>query len=293
MLILEAENLTKYYGKNIGVKNINLDVSKGEIYGLAGPNGSGKSTIVNLLLNFIFPSTGRAQILGMDIIKKSAKLKRYISYIPASAHYYSLLTPLELLYYTMSFYNKKDKDLIYKFSELFKINLKKQISELSQTDIKKISIIIAFLIEPRLIIMDEPLNGLDKSTVNILLELIETKNRDGLSILWTSENLKELQSFCGRIAKMEKGHITDILDNKKIILSSPQIKKVMLSCKDIPLGTLKNIAGDSLQIKDGNIFFNYSGDVGELLAILNQYNVKDLIISNSNLGDYNLHSSEV
>jgi len=292
MFIIETENLTKYYNKNIGIKDINLTVSKGEIFGLAGPSGAGKSTIVNILLNFIFQSAGSAQILGMDSTKKSAKFKRYINYIPSHAYYYAIMTPLDIFKNAISFYKLKNNDIIYKLSDLFNINLHKQVSMLTKLDMKKISIILAFMTNPQLIIMEEPFYELDEDTAKILLELIETKNRDGMSIFWTSQNEKGMRHLCNRVAKIENGEIIDIIENKKEMISSNHIKKVTLSCKDIPLGILKGIAGDSLKIKDGYIFFDYSGDVGQLLSVLNDYNVKDLSITDSNLGEIALYSNE-
>ncbi len=292
MFILETDNLTKYYGKNIGIKNINLTVSKGEIFGLIGPSGAGKSTIVNVLLNFIFPSVGNAYILGMDSTKKSAKIKKYIGYIPSRAYYYLHATPLDIFKSTISFYSLKHKDAIYQLSDLFNINLHKQISMLSKLDIKKISIILAFMVNPQLIIMEEPFYELDDDTAKILLELMETKNRDGMSIFITSQNEKGMKYICNRIAKIETGQITDITETKKENLSSNHVKKVSLSCKDIPLGILKEIAGNSLKIKDGYIFFNYSGDVGDLLSVLNNYSVTDLSITNSNLEEFTVYNED-
>ena len=99
MNAIEIKNLTKVYGKNRGIQDINISVKEGEIYGFIGPNGAGKSTTIKTLLNFIYSTSGEALIFGMDSVKESEKIKEYIGYVPRIFIFYNSFTTRKKLYY--------------------------------------------------------------------------------------------------------------------------------------------------------------------------------------------------
>ena len=133
MNAIEIKNLTKVYGKNRGIQDINISVKEGEIYGFIGPNGAGKSTTIKTLLNFIYSTSGEALIFGMDSVKESEKIKEYIGYVPSEVRYYDDVKVKDIIKYAQSLINN-----------------------------------------PKLLILDEPTNGLDplmqKKLFNILIE---------------------------------------------------------------------------------------------------------------------------
>ena len=106
--IIDIRNLSKYYGKTRGIENINLEIEEGEIFGFIGPNGAGKSTTIRILLNLIFPTSGSAQIFGLDVVKQSKEIKRNIGYIPSDANLYDKMDVHEFLSYCVRFYLRKD-----------------------------------------------------------------------------------------------------------------------------------------------------------------------------------------
>lgn len=133
MNAIEIKNLTKVYGKNRGIQDINISVKEGEIYGFIGPNGAGKSTTIKTLLNFIYSTSGEALIFGMDSVKESEKIKEYVGYVPSEVRYYDDVKVKDIIKYAQSLINN-----------------------------------------PKLLILDEPTNGLDplmqKKLFNILIE---------------------------------------------------------------------------------------------------------------------------
>ena len=100
MNIIEAYQLSKYYGKDLGIKEVTLQVKEGDIFGFIGPNGAGKSTTIRLMLNLIFPSGGILKVLGLDAVKDSKKIKYQVGYLPGEVEYYDDLTVKELLRYS-------------------------------------------------------------------------------------------------------------------------------------------------------------------------------------------------
>ena len=102
--IIEITNLSKSYGKARGIEHVNLEINEGEVFGFIGPNGAGKSTTIRILLNLIFPTGGSAQIMGMDVIRDTKKIKRLVGYIPSDANAYPSMDVHEFLSYCMRFY---------------------------------------------------------------------------------------------------------------------------------------------------------------------------------------------
>lgn len=282
MSVIATQNLTKYYGKHVGIKNVTLNIDAGEIFGFAGPNGAGKSTLIKTLLNFLYPSSGKAEILGLDIASQSAEIKRFTGYVPADVRYSGYLSAEELLRYTLAFHGIEDKKYMFELAETFKLDLKKQIRKLSTGNKKKVAILAAMIHSPKLMIMDEPTGGLDPLMKNIFFDIIQKKKQGGMCVFLSGHNLNEIQEYCDRVALIREGEIIDIKDIHQAAIGE-RIKKVVLRCKDIPLGLLKSLGGESLKISGENIIFDYSGDISQLLRIISQYKIKDISISEPNL----------
>ena len=123
MNAIEIKNLTKVYGKNRGIQDINISVKEGEIYGFIGPNGAGKSTTIKTLLNFIYSTSGEALIFGMDSVKESEKIKEYIGYVPSEVRYYDDVKVKDIIKYAQSFYPKSNKEYVDRIDPLMQKKL--------------------------------------------------------------------------------------------------------------------------------------------------------------------------
>ena len=102
--VIDIKDLSKFYGKDRGIENVNLEIREGEIFGFIGPNGAGKSTTIRILMNLIFPTGGSARIMGMDVIKETKKIKSLVGYVPSDANAYSSMDVREFLRYCIRFY---------------------------------------------------------------------------------------------------------------------------------------------------------------------------------------------
>ena len=277
---IKINKLTKNYGKNRGINNIELEINNGEIYGFIGPNGAGKSTTIKTLLNFIFPTSGSAEILNKDIVKESKEIKEFTSYVSSEVRYYSEVKVKDLLNYAASFFKEYNKEYVKELCDELEVELDKKIGELSLGNKKKVAIVQALLSNPKVIILDEPTNGLDPLIQQKLFKILLNEKSKGKTIFLSSHNLTEVEKFCDRVAVIKDGQIVDILNLKNINRDLGQ--RVILKSNNIDIKRIEEIS-DNIKIVDGEIQFIYKGNVNELINILSKYNLEKLLIEEVNL----------
>ncbi|GAA0719307.1 ABC transporter ATP-binding protein [Clostridium malenominatum] len=283
MSIIEIKNLTKTYGKNRGIEDVNLSIKEGEIFGFIGPNGAGKSTTIKLLLNLIFPTSGEAKIFGLHCVTDTTEIKQNIGYVPSEVRYYDNMTVQELINYAKSFHTHVDKEYVEELCKTFDVEVKKNISELSLGNKKKVAIIQALLHKPKLLILDEPTNGLDpliqQKLFNTLLQLKE----DGVTIFLSSHNLTEVEEFCDRVAIIREGKIIEV---KNILdFANKKVKRITLKLSEDIREKLTSLGAENLEVNKNTISFNYNGDINKLLSLITKYKLEDLIIEEKKLSE--------
>ncbi len=158
MNIIETKKLTKFYGKERGIIDLDMEIMKGEIFGFIGPNGPGKSTTIRPILSIIHPTRGSATIFGKDVTKFGPDIRQDIGYLPSEVYYYDNMKVIDLLRYSASFYDKPKSQTgarIKELSDLLDLDLHKKIDNLSYGNKKKVGIVQGLLHEPKLIILDE------------------------------------------------------------------------------------------------------------------------------------------
>jgi ABC-2 type transport system ATP-binding protein len=283
MPIINIKNLTKTYGKNRGIDSVNLKINKGEIFGFIGPNGAGKSTTIKVLLNLIFPTSGEAKIFDLDCVTDTTKIKEDLGYVPSEVRYYDNMKVQELINYAKSFRKNIDNDYVDELCKLFDVELEKNISELSLGNKKKVAIVQAVLHKPKLLILDEPTNGLDpliqKKLFNTLLKLKE----EGTTIFLSSHNLTEVEEFCDRVAIIKEGKIVDVKNISDF--ANKKVKRVTLKLEKNIQEELSAIGAESLDQAGESVSFNYNRDINNLLLVIGKYKLKDLIIEEKKLSE--------
>lgn len=288
--IIEIANLSKYYGKSRGIENVNLEIHEGEIFGFIGPNGAGKSTTIRILLNLIFPSSGTAKIMGMDVVKESKKIKQQLGYIPSDANAYSSMAVNEFLDYCLRFYPQvKQTNRINELSELFELDLKRKISDLSMGNRKKVSIIQSLLHSPKLLILDEPTTGLDPLMQSKFYALLRAENQKGMTIFFSSHVLNEVQLLCKRVAIIKEGRIVQVEDIET--LRRKQLNRVSIESKTPIQQDTLSIAGiqNVIRTSPNGVSFMFSGEINELLRILAGLHLISLTIEEPTLEEIFMH----
>lgn len=289
MKAIKINNLTKNYGKNRGINNINLEINQGEIYGFIGPNGAGKSTTIKTLLNFIFPTSGSAKILGKDIVDESKEIKEFTSFVPSEVRYYSEFKVKDILKYAASFFKDYDREYLKELCDELEVELEKKMSELSLGNKKKVAIVQALINNPKIVILDEPTNGLDPLIQQKLFNILLKEKAKGKTIFLSSHNLSEVEKFCDRVAVIKEGQIVDILDLKNINRDLGQ--RVIISSNNIEIKEIEKIAENVKEIDKG-IEFIYKGNLNELISLLSKYDIEKLLIEEVKLEDTFLHYYE-
>ena len=232
MTVIETNGLTKYYGKNRGIIDAGISVNEAEIYGFIGPNGAGKSTMIKTLLNLIFPTKGHAAIFGMDCVAESHKIKERVGYVPSEVRLYEDLTVERMLGYSDSFYKNTSKDYTQSLIERFELEPKKKIGQLSSGNKKKAALVVALSSRPRLLILDEPTNGLDPLMRQILFDALHEQRKAGCTVFLSSHNLDEVQSLCSRVAIIKEGRILDVREIGE--MAAANRKKVTVTGSRLP-----------------------------------------------------------
>ena len=283
MNAIEIKNLTKVYGKNRGIQDINISIKEGEIYGFIGPNGAGKSTTIKTILNFIYPTSGEALIFGMDSVKESEKIKEHIGYVPSEVRYYDDVKVKDIIKYAQSFYPKSNKEYINRICNELELDMNKKMGELSLGNKKKVAIAQSLINNPKLLILDEPTNGLDPLMQKKLFKILIEEKEKGNTVFLSSHNLVEVQNLCDRVCVIKEGKIVDIIEIEK---SKTELKlKVTLSSSDITDDTILNLS-DKIVDKNGNLYtFIYSKNIDSLVKELANYKIDELLIEKENLED--------
>ena len=281
MNAIELSNLSKFYGNQCGIDSVSFTVKKGEIFGFIGPNGAGKSTTIRTLLGLLKATSGKAEIMGIDISNEGAMIREKIGYLPSEVDYYSEMSSKELLLYHAAMYKVVDvENKIQELATYFQLELDRPIDDLSYGNKKKCAIIQSVLHDPEVLILDEPTGGLDPLMQNRFFELLERQNKKGVTIFFSSHVLSEIQRMCDRAAIIRDGKIMAVEDISTLL--SKQMKMVCLvttSVKNIilPVGALNHHQSGQ------KITFDYVGPTQDLIIWLSSQSIIDVTLSEPDL----------
>lgn len=281
MNAIELSNLSKFYGNQCGIDSVSFTVKKGEIFGFIGPNGAGKSTTIRTLLGLLKATSGKAEIMGIDISNEGAMIREKIGYLPSEVDYYSEMTSKELLLYHAAMYKVVDvENKIQELATYFQLELDRPIDDLSYGNKKKCAIIQSVLHDPEVLILDEPTGGLDPLMQNRFFELLERQNKKGVTIFFSSHVLSEIQRMCDRAAIIRDGKIMAVEDISTLL--SKQMKMVRLVTTSVnniilPVGALNHHQSGQ------KITFDYVGPTQDLIIWLSSQSIIDVTLSEPDL----------
>lgn len=218
MSFIKIENVFKKYKDKVAVNNLNLEIKKGELFGLLGTNGAGKTTTIKMLSGLILPTSGTIKIDGMDIIKDSLKIKEILNVSPQETAIAPNLTVLENLEFMAGVYQVKDKDKkIKELIELFNLDsiLKQKAKTLSGGWQRKVSIAISLINDPEILFLDEPTLGLDVIARKELWKIIENL-KGNKTIILTTHYMEEAESLSDRVGIIVDGNLIEVGTPKEI-----------------------------------------------------------------------------
>jgi len=222
--IVEVSNLVKSYNGLTAVNGINFAIHRGEIFGLLGPNGAGKTTTISMLTCLLAPTSGTAGIDGHDIVSEAKTVKGIIGLVPQDLAVYPQLSARDNLLFFGRIYGLSGRNLGQRVDELLElVGLKERANNLVDTFSggmkRRVNIAAGLLHEPLVLFLDEPTVGVDPQSRNFIFENIETLNRQGMTILYTTHYMEEAERLCHRVAIIDQGQIIAI-DTPKALIDS-------------------------------------------------------------------------
>jgi ABC-2 type transport system ATP-binding protein len=218
---VKLTSVSKRYGDITAVDYLDLDIKKGEIFGLLGPNGSGKSTTLKMILGLVKPDSGSVNVLGINVEDDPVAVKRKVGYVPESPRVYEFLTGLEFLDFTGDVYGMRIEEKKKRIEEFLKaLDLEGRegdmISSYSEGMKQKVVIISAIMHRPELLLLDEPLSGLDPKSARIVKDLLRELASQGVTTIMSTHVLEIAQAMCDRIAIMYDGRLSALGTMKEL-----------------------------------------------------------------------------
>jgi len=282
--IIATENLTKFYGKNRGVIDLNLEVESGEIFGFLGPNGAGKTTTIRLLLNLIHPTKGKAEIFGLDSRSDSLEIRNRLGYLPGDVVLYDGMTGNEFLRLMGSFHKGNNGRRLKEIQEILELDLSRQTRAYSKGMKQKLAIIQAFMNDPELLVLDEPTLGLDPLVQHKFYELLLSEKARGKTVFLSSHILPEVERVCDRVGIVRDGRLVSIESVSDLKFKKVRHMELSLS-HEAPLDELKIEGVEILSVKDTIIQLKVSGNLPNLLKQICKLPIEDMAFPEATLED--------
>jgi ABC-2 type transport system ATP-binding protein len=212
-IVIEAEGLTKKYGHQIAVNNLNLQIREGEVFGFLGPNGAGKTTTLLMFLGLTEPTSGKVSVIGFDPTRDPFHVKEKVGYLPENVGFYDDMDARQNLQYIARLNRIPDKVSAERIDESLKVvdlleEVGKKVGTYSKGMRQRLGIAEVLIKEPKLIFLDEPTIGLDPDGTNRMLDLIHSLSREkNITIFLSSHLLDQVQRICDRVGIMIKGDL--------------------------------------------------------------------------------------
>lgn len=208
--ILQITNLTKRFGRTTAVKSVDIKVGKGEVYALIGPNGSGKTTLINMIVGLLHPDSGDVLIGGTSIEQRPVVAKTLFGYVPDNPTNYPFLSGIEFIRMTARLRSMEESQANKKISELIRIFpihdiLQNRIETYSRGNMQKVAFLSALVGEPKLLIIDEPIVGLDPISIKIFGDTLKSYAKEGNSVFLSTHTLPFAEKYATKIGILNKG----------------------------------------------------------------------------------------
>lgn len=249
--MIQAQDLSKSYESSPVIKNINLELKQGSIFGLIGANGAGKTTLIKTLCGIYAPDTGHVRLHDKDVYKDS-DIRQNIAYVPDNITFYNNFTVKDMKDFYKNIYRNWDEDRYMTLREVFTFDEKKRIKHLSKGMKTQLLLLIALSCKPEVILMDEPTSGLDpfirKEVLNLIVQDVSSRST---SVLISTHNVSELEQICDTVGFINKGEmkLQQDMDNLKTAY-----KKIQIAFKDEMSEEFKKEFKPHISKKHGKIY---------------------------------------
>ncbi len=281
---IELAQLTRSYGKHRGVIEVDLSVREGEIFAFLGPNGAGKTTTIRVLMGLLRPTSGRAQIFGLDCWRDAARVKALIGFCPGEMRLYEGLTGKEFLDLFAGFRPRSDPRRRATLTDRLDLDTARRIRQLSRGNRQKLAVVQALMHEAPLLILDEPSSGLDPLKQQTFLELLLEEKAAGRTIFLSSHAIPDVERVADRVGILREGRLIAV--EQITALKDKRSRRADVTFTE-PIAP-ERLALDGIRVldrdADGRRFsLAVSGEVAAFLRILVALPVDDLRLSEADL----------
>jgi ABC-2 type transport system ATP-binding protein len=282
--VIRAERLTKLYGAQRGVTELDFTVGAGEVFGFLGPNGAGKTTTIRLMLDLIRPTSGRIELFGADP-RRSVRLRRRIGYLPGDLRLYDRLTARELFAYFAHLRGLGGLGGAEPLAGRLELELDRPIHALSKGNRQKAGLVQAFMHRPDLLVLDEPTAGLDPLIQQVFYELVAEAKAGGATVFLSSHVLPEVQHVADRVGLIREGKIVLVAGVDE--LRAHALSRVEATFAALPPpGAFRGILGvRELERRGRTISFALEGEADALVKALALHRVVSLDSREADLED--------
>ncbi len=281
--VIEAEGLTKWYGRQRGVDDVAFDVVEGEAFGFLGPNGAGKTTTIRLLLGFLRPTAGSARVLGMDAFSQASEIHARVSYLGSDPAFLGELTAAEQLDY-LGRLRGLPRRAWAPLAERLELDPTVRIRRLSRGNRQKVGVISAFMGHEPLLVLDEPSSGLDPIMQREFLALAAEARSEGRTMFLSSHNLVEVERACDRVAIIRDGRLVDVSSVGDLLGQHWRSVNLVLAAPPPPDAfALPDV--DVVAMTGREVHLMVRGDMNALLARTAAFRVEDIAITTPDVED--------
>ena len=225
---IQLQGLTKRYGSTVVVDRLDLEIPRGTTFGLIGPNGAGKSTTLKMMMGMLSIDAGSATLLGVDVSADPSAVKSRVGYVPEIHSIYRWMRVEEVVGFTRSFYENWNDDLCAELLDLFELSPKKKVKQLSKGMLAKLALVVAVSHEPELLVLDEPMSGLDpvvrEEFLDGVLRSICEKER---TVLFSSHTIDDIQRLADNVGLLYEGRLLFHRSVDDLLMQTKRIRAVL------------------------------------------------------------------
>lgn len=276
MATIETESLTKRFGEVVAVDDVTLSIGPGEIFGFLGPNGAGKSTTIRCLLDFIRPTAGTCRILGLDSRADAVEIRRHLGFLPSDLALYPNLTGRETLQFLANLRGGVDWSVVDTLAERFDADLTRKVGEYSSGNRQKVGLIQAFMNQPEVVILDEPITGLDPLVQLEFHTLMREHVGAGNTVFLSSHTLSEVERVADRVGFIRRGKLVAV--EQMAALRERAVRRVTLEFAQ-PVGADAFVGVDGVrEVSEAGVTvtIRYEGTMAPLLQVATRLGVLSL-----------------
>ena len=226
---IELAGLTKRFGRTLAVDELSLQVVRGSTFGFIGPNGAGKSTTIKMLMGVLSPTAGEARVLGMDVPTESVRVKQWVGYVPEAHNVYRWMRVEEVIGFCRSVYESWNDQTCREMLDLFELDRRKKVKHLSKGMLVKLSLLLAVSHDPELLVLDEPMAGLDPVAREEFLDgVLRTICDRGQTVLLSTHTLDDVQRLADTVGILYEGRMLVHREIDELLSTTKRIRATLV-----------------------------------------------------------------